>query len=201
MSYTPDSLFKIPLLAANLPNAWVIVNEALEDLAILHAGVLGIIDEPILSPEEGQAWIVSGTPSDIFANHENELVVYRNSAYLFKTPVEGWLLKIKSNPLQILYFTGSNWVKSTFTHSYSQQALNDNLTLTSSELIDYFLLDGGNSDRDVNLPISHTSGAKTIIKNIGSTNNLIIKVNSTTINTVLPDGKAELLFTSTWTVI
>lgn len=96
-----------PVLGADLSTKNY-VDWAVTD-ASWHAPVEDAQTTPPGGPTEGQRWIVTATATGAWAGQENKVAVWRNSAWVFITPTEGWAAFNKATNFYVR-FDGSAWL-------------------------------------------------------------------------------------------
>jgi hypothetical protein len=112
-AYLTPSL-RLPLLAGEQAQKHVTVNEALAALdALVHLSVASRdLSAPPAAPADGDRFIVAQDPSGAWAGHAEELVVWRDGAWAFHAPREGWLAWVADEGV-LLVFDGAGWAAST----------------------------------------------------------------------------------------
>ncbi len=110
VSFTSASpRYALPLLFAGQTQKEFHVNEAhaLID-ALLHPAIAGEANDPPVSPAEGECWLVSGSPTGIWASHGGELACWSTGDWLFAAPRNGLrLLDLASGQLRL--YRGGMW--------------------------------------------------------------------------------------------
>lgn len=108
MSYTPN--LSLPMLVQNQSGKEVTHNEALVIIdTLLNNGIIDTNQNtPPATPNVGDTYIISSTPTDEFISHEGELAFY-NNGWRFLTPKEGLTLWSKSED-KLYTYDGSNWI-------------------------------------------------------------------------------------------
>jgi hypothetical protein len=85
-------------------------NEAITNLDILTQ--LSIDDKdlatPPSTPQEGSAYIIASTATDVWTDKENQIAAWQDGAWWFYEPTEGWVAWLKDEVQQYV-FDGSNW--------------------------------------------------------------------------------------------
>jgi len=69
------------------------------------------LTSPPGSPNKGDRYII-GTPADTgdWYGHENDIVTYDGSSWMYATPSEGWMVWVEDENLYYQY-SGTSWVK------------------------------------------------------------------------------------------
>ena len=98
--------FGLPLLHAGQAQKEFFVNQALA-LAdgLLHACVEGETDVPPTEAQDGEAWLVGGTPQGDWTGHAGEIALRQSGIWLFATPVDGMIVHDR-NIGQTIRFAG-----------------------------------------------------------------------------------------------
>jgi hypothetical protein len=100
----------LPLLMPAQAQKHVTHNEALMALdAIVHLAVLGILDTPPSEPDEGDRFIVGGSPTGAFSAHTDEIAAWQDGAWNFHEPGAGWVAWLATDGVALV-FDGSAWV-------------------------------------------------------------------------------------------
>lgn len=104
ISFTSTSpRHSLPLLFAGQTQKEFTVNEALARIdALLHPAIEGEADAPPGSPDDGQCWLVGGSPSGAWADHAGELASFSLGTWLFAEPHDGLRLLDKSTGQLVL---------------------------------------------------------------------------------------------------
>lgn len=99
----------LPLLAAAQAQKHVTVNEALKLLdAIVQAGVIDKdLTSPPGSPSEGDIYIVGGSATGAWAGQDDDLAIYQDGAWVFVTPLSGWIAWVNDETTLYVYNSGS----------------------------------------------------------------------------------------------
>lgn len=71
--------------------------------------VKGIIDSPPDTPENGDVYIISPTPSGIWEGHANEVATYNGISWEYITPVVGFAADVIGTPHIPYEFNGTSW--------------------------------------------------------------------------------------------
>ncbi len=109
MSFTSQNL-KLPYIAPAQAQKHVTVNEALR---IIDAVVqLSVLDKdmatPPATPNEGDRYIVAAGGTGVWASQDTKIAAYLDGAWMFITPLTGWIVYIADEQLQYI-FDGSVW--------------------------------------------------------------------------------------------
>lgn len=75
---------------------------------IVH-NVKGIIASPPDTPENGDVYIISPTPSGIWEGHANEVATYNGTSWEYITPVVGFAADVIGTPHVPYEFNGTSW--------------------------------------------------------------------------------------------
>lgn len=99
----------LPLLSASQAQKHVTVNEAMKLLdAIVQAGV---IDKDLTAPpggeSEGDIYIVGGSATGAWAGQDDDLAIYQDGAWVFVTPLSGWIAWVNDETTFYVYNSGS----------------------------------------------------------------------------------------------
>lgn len=73
-------------------NQAVRVLEAFGQLSVIDNG----LSDPPASPAEGDCYLIAGTASDDWTDHEDEIAVYIGGLWVFLAPQLGWLCFVQS---------------------------------------------------------------------------------------------------------
>lgn len=100
----------LPLLSASQAQKHVTVNEAMKLLdAIVQAGVIDKdLTAPPGSPTDGDIYIVGGSATDDWAGQDDDLAIYQDGAWVFVTPLSGWIAWVDDENVLYVYNSG-NW--------------------------------------------------------------------------------------------
>ncbi|NNE51587.1 MAG: DUF2793 domain-containing protein [Sulfitobacter sp.] len=109
MSETSPSL-SLPYIQPAQAQKHVTHNEALRILdAVTQLSVLNAtLTEPPALPNEGDRYIVAGTGTGAWANHDNTVAIWSDNAWHFFIPSEGWRADIAGTG-DVVRFDGSAW--------------------------------------------------------------------------------------------
>lgn len=99
----------LPLLSASQAQKHVTVNEALKLLdAIVQAGVIDKdLTSPPGSPSEGDIYIVGGSATGDWSGEDNNIAVYQDGAWVFITPLSGWIAWVDDENVLYVYNSGT----------------------------------------------------------------------------------------------
>ena len=113
MSDTTSKL-QLPILAADQAQKHVTHNEALLHLdALVQAAVLDRdLSAPPPAPAAGDAYIVAAAASGDWSGREGQLAVWRDNAWYFHQPREGWRVWVRDEDV-LLVFDGGVWALAT----------------------------------------------------------------------------------------
>lgn len=71
-----------------------------------------VIDKDLTAPPggetEGDAYIVGGSATGAWSGHDDDIAVYHNSAWIFRTPEEGWFVFVRDEN-KYYTFDGAAW--------------------------------------------------------------------------------------------
>ena len=103
--------FKIPLLFQNQAHKDIVFNEALSKIdSLIHLSVIDIfINSEPENIKDGDSYIISNNPNDIFSNHSCKIAYY-NIGWKFITPTEGMRVWVQSKKSLYIYIE-NNWIK------------------------------------------------------------------------------------------
>lgn len=112
MSTTP--LLGITEMEANQAQPEVIFNEALrklEAVSPLQAHDKDLTAPPA-SPADGDRYIVGGSSTGVWADHDNQIALAINGAWHFIVPIAGWICYVEDEGLYYQFTPGSptGWV-------------------------------------------------------------------------------------------
>lgn len=83
-------------LIASQTQPHVPINTALRVLeAVGQITVVGIDNDPPLSPADGDCYIIGGTPTGVWVGHETELAVLIGGGWTYLTPIGGWIAYVQ----------------------------------------------------------------------------------------------------------
>ena len=102
--------FSIPLLAAGQAHKELFHNEALVRLDFLsHPAVIAVENDPsILTPQEGESWLVGTSPSGDWSQYANHIAGWSGGGWRLIAPVEAMQLFISSAQVKARFSQG-NW--------------------------------------------------------------------------------------------
>lgn len=104
-STTP--LYALPNLFPAQAQKEVTINEALARMDMLmHPAVEAILDDPPLSPAEGQCWIVGAAPTGEWTGHADELAGWQAGNWIFVSPQQGMVVSDTASGGLIRYDSG-----------------------------------------------------------------------------------------------
>ena len=87
-------------------------NQALNMLDVyVNTVVEAIVDSPLAAPKDGDIYIVSSNPSDVFDGHASELAQYLSGIWTFYPPLELMQVMLKSTKTKMIY-DGKAWTES-----------------------------------------------------------------------------------------
>ncbi len=102
----------LPELVVGQDQAETTVNLALLELSILLQGL--VLDRDLTappgSPVVGDTYIPLATATDEWTGHEDDIAWFDGSAWNFKTPNEGWELRVADENVRV-EFDGAAWVE------------------------------------------------------------------------------------------
>lgn len=100
---TPN--LELPEWAQNQEQPYTTVNEALRVLDCLTQ--LTVLDRnlnaPPGSPSDGDCYIVGSAPTGDWAGHANDVAMYIGTAWLFRTPKNGWRAYVADEFVDVRY--------------------------------------------------------------------------------------------------
>lgn len=98
--------FGLPLLFSGQAQKEFTVNEAhaLIDM-LLHPVLEGQADTPPSNPQNGECWLVGGSPTGEWTGHTFEIASYQNGTWVFAKPRDGMRLLDRST-MQDIYYRG-----------------------------------------------------------------------------------------------
>ena len=106
MTDTPSGL---PLMDFPQLNGEFKVNEIAWNIELFRSGITDRdLSSPPGSPATGAAYIVSGTGSGDWLDHDGDFAQWRDSAWHFTTPVEGNIIRINDEDI-VVHFNGTTW--------------------------------------------------------------------------------------------
>lgn len=102
---------EISHLQENQGSSETTVNYAIDVLDLFAVGC-PIQDKDLTAPPggeaDGQAWIVGASPTGTWTGHAGDIAFYKNSAYYFMNPQEGWRAYLRDENLTYVY-DGAAW--------------------------------------------------------------------------------------------
>ena len=148
----------LPYIQPSQAQKHVTHNEAIELLDVLTQMRLEDVevDTPPSSPNDGQAWGVSSSPSGAWIGQAGAIASWRNNGWLFAQPIEGWVAWVGTQG-RLYQFVGSTWT----------------LLVANADLNNVSGL-GINSTSDISNPLS-VSGPASLFNHSGSSH--LVKVN------------------------
>ena len=110
MAVTETPRFAMPMLAAAQAHKEVTHNEALLILDFLmHPAVQSIASDPsLLTPAEGQSWLVGDAAAGIWGSHEKDIACWTNGGWRFVKPTEAMTIFLEDEGCHIRFRNG-NW--------------------------------------------------------------------------------------------
>lgn len=88
-------------------DAWMNPNMALLDRVIFLDVVQRDLNTPPGSPTNGQRWHVGSSPTGAWSGQGGKIAVRSNSAWVFITPKEGWLMTSQADAGKLYKYQGS----------------------------------------------------------------------------------------------
>lgn len=88
-------------------DAWMNPNMALLDRVIFLDVVQRDLNTPPGSPTNGQRWHVGSSPTGAWGGQAGKIAVRSNSAWVFITPKEGWLMTSQADAGKLYKYQGS----------------------------------------------------------------------------------------------
>ena len=83
----------------------VYVNECLARIdAISHCAVEAQAAIPPVSPQEGQAWLIAGSPTGAWAGQAGKIASFQQGQWLFQTPRDGLRIFNRMTGQELFYF-------------------------------------------------------------------------------------------------
>lgn len=127
MQDTP--ILKIPMIAPGQAQKHVTHNEAMMMLdVLLHLSVISrdTLQAPS-NPNEGDRYIVGAGGIDAWIGHDSDIAIFRDGAWVFFTPLDGWCAYIETDKEQVCW-NGMAWaMPEGGTPSYDRLAVNTGL--------------------------------------------------------------------------
>ena len=110
MPQTSPSL-SLPYLQPSQAQKHVTHNEALRILdAVTQLSVEdATLVTPPSAPAEGSRYVINGVGTDAWANHDNDVAIWSDTAWHFVTPTVGWRADVSATA-DIVRFDGTSWV-------------------------------------------------------------------------------------------
>lgn len=97
----------LPLLFAGQAQKEVFVNEALALAdALLHPAVEGEINDPPVTPAEGESWLVGAMPTGAWEGRAGALACFQAGNWIFAAPRDGMAALDRSTGQRILFRSG-----------------------------------------------------------------------------------------------
>lgn len=102
--------YKLPLLAVGQAQKELFHNEALSILDFLIQPVVISIEEnpELLSPTEGQAWLIGNSPAGEWINHSNQIAGWTVGGWRFVNPSEHMRIFLE-NEQELVVFRSGTW--------------------------------------------------------------------------------------------
>lgn len=102
---------RLPMILSSQAQKEVTHNAALNVLDVfMRPTVLEMAkDTPPVSPTAGDCYIVGGSPSGVFVDHEDEIACYTDNGWIFATPFK-WLDVVNEDDDTRYVYDGSAWV-------------------------------------------------------------------------------------------
>ncbi|HHN66636.1 MAG TPA: DUF2793 domain-containing protein [Thermopetrobacter sp.] len=134
MSDTTSKL-QLPILAADQAQKHVTHNEALMHLdALVQAAVVDRdLSAPPASPAAGDAYIVAAAASGDWSGKEGQLAVWRDNAWYFHQPREGWRVWVRDEDALLVFADGTWTAATTGLNPASGGMVGINVTATATE--------------------------------------------------------------------
>lgn len=99
--------FDLPLLFAGQAQKEGTVNEVAARIdALLHGAIEGELATPPASPSDGQAWLVSATPSGAWLGQAGKIAARQSGNWLFASPRDGMKLLNRATGQELRYHGG-----------------------------------------------------------------------------------------------
>ena len=93
---TDTTRLGLPLMDAAQAQKHVTHNEALMRIdALTHLSVSARVDAPSGGSVEGARYLVSPSPSGVFAGHADQIAIYQDGGWLYLTPKLGWRVYVE----------------------------------------------------------------------------------------------------------
>lgn len=104
---TPD--LNLPYMTESQSQKEVTYNEMLNRLEIMmQPNAISILNDPPITPAEGDKYIIGSVPTGAWAGYANNLVGFIGGAWVFVAPKEGWSCWLKSSN-QLRRFLSGSW--------------------------------------------------------------------------------------------
>lgn len=102
--------FNLPLLYSGQAQKEVFVNEALTHLdSLLHCAIEGVADGPPASSSNGEVWLISNSPTGIWAGNSGALACREGGAWTYFPPRDGMRIVDRSTGQEMRFF--QSWQK------------------------------------------------------------------------------------------
>ena len=106
---TDTTRLGLPLMDAAQAQKHVTHNEALMRIdALTHLSVSARVDAPSGANVEGARYLVSQSPSGVFAGHADQIACYQDGAWLYLTPKVGWRVYVE-DVFSLRVYDGGAW--------------------------------------------------------------------------------------------
>ena len=106
---TETTRLGLPLMDAAQAQKHVTHNEALVRLdALTHLSVSTRADAPVGGSAEGARYLVSQSPSGVFAGHRDQIACYQDGGWVFLTPKVGWRVYLQ-DVFSLQVYDGAAW--------------------------------------------------------------------------------------------
>lgn len=112
MTDTPK--LQLPELSVDQSQKEPTHNEALRRLDVLvqPVAISRLVNDPPLSPDEGDTYLVGAAPTGMWSSHATEVAFFMGSAWMFVTPSQGWRYQVADEDIPVQY-AGGVWINST----------------------------------------------------------------------------------------
>lgn len=99
---------QLPYIASGQSQKHVTYNDAMTHVdTLVHLSVITHdTTEPVMSPQNGDCYLIPDTPSGDWVNHANQIATWVNDAWIYHTPLEGWTLWNKAASRHFVYVNG-----------------------------------------------------------------------------------------------
>lgn len=96
-------------LTAGQADAYLLYNANLRQIEAMFGAVEAIANDPPVSPNDGQVWVVGSSPTGVWVGHDDEFAHWYNGAWHYYQPQNYQRHWNAGTNAEIQYVTGSGW--------------------------------------------------------------------------------------------